>query len=132
MCFMYQCLLNKCGFSYCQSWTCDIQNPRSVGLKKNAVYFHEQITPLGIEKEKKKIANQQPRVAASREETFSPASLQGRRKILLPAALPGTDVAQQTPTCHGQYHRFLEHSSSPTHYHVTLRPKEHMSLKWLF
>lgn len=55
-----------------------------------------------------------------------------RRKIFLPAALPGTDVAQQTLTCHGQYHRFLENSSSPTYCHVTLRPKEHMSLKWLF
>lgn len=41
-------------------------------------------------------------------------------------------MAQQTPTCHGQYRRFLENSSSPTHCHVTLRPKEHMSLKWLF
>lgn len=87
MCFMYQCLLNKCGFSYCQSWTRDIQNPRSVGLKKNAVYFHEQITPLGIEKEKKK-ANQQPRVAASREETFSPASLRrGERFFYLQLSL---------------------------------------------
>lgn len=131
MCFMYQCLLNKCGFSYCQSWTCDIQNPRSVGLKKNSVYFHEQITPLGIEKEKKK--NKPTTQSSSEQErnNFSCLS-EERRKILLPAALPGTDVAQQTPTCHGQYRRFLENSSSPTHCHVTLRPKEHMSLKWLF
>lgn len=25
-----------------------------------------------------------------------------RREVLLPAAVPGADVAQQTPTCHGQ------------------------------
>lgn len=130
MCFMYQCLLNKCGFSYCQSWTCDIQNPRSIGLKKHAVYFHEQITPLGIEKEKKIT---KPTTQSSSKQGRNNFYLsEERRKILLPAALPGTDVAQQTPTCHGQYHRFLENSSSPMHHPVILRPKEHMSLKWLF
>lgn len=131
MCFMYQCLLNKCGFSYCQSWTCDIQNLRSVGLKKNAVYFHEQITPLGIEKEKQK-SKPTTQSSSKKGRNFFSCLSEERRKILLPAALPGTDVVQQTPTCHGQYHRFLEHSFSPTHCHVTLRPKEHMSLKWLF
>lgn len=38
------------------------------------MYFYVQITPLGIEKEKKK-KTKQNKVAASREETAPPASL---------------------------------------------------------
>lgn len=69
---MYQCLLNKCGFLHCQSWTFDIQNPRSVGLKKKCCVLLCANHPIGIEKEKKK---SKKRVAASREETGVPASL---------------------------------------------------------
>lgn len=62
-----------------------------------------------------------------------PCLSEDRREVLLPAAVPGADVAQQTPTCHGRWsHRFLEHSSSPTHCRVTWWPKECISFTWLF
>lgn len=69
----------------------DIRNPRSVSLKKMLGTFYVQITPLGLKRRKKK-----EKVAASREETAAPASLRAG-EVLLPAALPRTDVTQQTP-----------------------------------
>lgn len=112
--FMYQCLINKCGFSYCQSWTFDIQNTRSVGLKKMLCTFLCKSPHWELKRKETKTEQQQAGTKPL------PCISEERREILLPAALPGTDVAQQTPPCHAQYHRFLGNSYSPTHCHVIL------------
>ena len=68
----------------------DIQNPRSVRLKKMLGTFMCKSPHWDRKGEEKK----KEKVAASREETAAPASLRAG-EVLLPAALPRTDVTQQ-------------------------------------
>lgn len=89
-----------------------MQNTRSIGLK---IMFCAFLCKSPHWELRRKIPKQS---SSEQGRNCSPASLrrgEERREILLPAALPGTDVAQQTPPCHGQYHRFVENSYSPTH-----------------
>lgn len=88
---MYQCLLNKRVFFLLPKLDIDIQNPGSVSLKKKWWVLLCANHPIGIEKEEKK-KNQK----GCREETAAWASLRAG-EVLVPTALPRTDVTQQTP-----------------------------------